>query len=47
MHFREQLVHEKWLPDLIERAIPMSQVGEVHTRTLHVQMNTTIVVVTL
>jgi hypothetical protein len=26
MHFREQLVLEKWLPDLIERAIPMSQV---------------------
>ncbi|KAF5834390.1 hypothetical protein DUNSADRAFT_8976 [Dunaliella salina] len=25
MHFRQQLVHEKWLPDLIERAIPMSQ----------------------
>lgn len=25
MHFRQQLVNEKWLPDLIERAIPMSQ----------------------
>ncbi|KAL6747291.1 flagellar outer dynein arm heavy chain beta [Haematococcus lacustris] len=24
MHFRQQLVNEKWLPDLIERAIPMS-----------------------
>ena len=29
MHFRQQLVHEKWLPDLLERAIPMSQVRSI------------------
>jgi hypothetical protein len=27
MQFRQQLVNEKWTPDLIERAIPMTQGG--------------------
>ena len=27
MLFRQSLLTEKWIPDLIERAIPMSQVG--------------------
>jgi dynein heavy chain len=28
MQFRTQLVTDKWLPDLVERQIPMSQVSE-------------------
>jgi dynein heavy chain len=27
MQFRQQLVNERWMPDLIERAIPMTQGG--------------------